>query len=131
MRIILAVLAALFVVSAVPTAEAGGRCDPTIQSCRTDVQRQVGDQDRAVRGGPQWGPVSYAACQIASREQEGNERRCRSYDVRSASGKSREECAKCCRQVREDFARWQQCHQAGFAPSPPQAIRASLARLCG
>lgn len=100
----------------------------TVNDCRAEVRAQVRAQDQAAARGSQWGPVGRSACAIASREQEANERRCRSYDLKPG-GKTRAECAKCYRQVREDIARWEQCYRAGYAPRPPRAIYESLARL--
>ena len=117
---------ALFVFGDVKVAEA--KYCTTTAACVADVQARVDRQDAASSAGRQWGPVSHSACAIASREQEGNERRCRSYDLK-VGGKTREECAKCYRQVREDLARWEQCYREGYAPKPPRAIYESLARL--
>jgi len=109
------------------TAQASEYCK-SASSCISEVRQHARNQDAAASGGPWWGPVGPNACAIASREQEGNERRCRSYDAKPG-GKTYEECAKCYRQVREDIARWEQCSRAGLAPRPPRAIYESLARL--
>jgi len=116
-----------FGIGGLATAEAGNFCT-TVQKCKEEVRQYVATQDSAATAGPQWGPVGRSACAIASREQEGNERRCRSYD-KKPGGKTLAECAKCYRQVREDLARWEQCYRAGYAPKPPDAIYESLARL--
>jgi hypothetical protein len=111
-------------------AEAGQSCkkgyryDLSREICVQIVKRKIGQQDDATRGGPQWGPVSATACAQASREQEGNARRCRAYDARGANGKELAECAKCCRQLREDMNRWRQCAAAGLAP-PFSAAKAA------
>jgi hypothetical protein len=110
----------------VSTAQAGEYCK-TKSSCVAAVKQEVRRQNAATDG-RLWGPPSPSACEIASREQEGNERRCRSYDLKPG-GKTWEECAKCYRQVLLDIARWEQCYRGGWAPKPPRAIYESLARL--
>lgn len=114
-------------VASTVSAEAGQYCKEK-QSCKEEVRRKVAAQDFGAANGKRWGPVSPSQCAIASRQQEANERRCRGYDSK-AGGKTKEECAKCYRQVREDLARWIQCHKIGEAPPVPAAIYASLARL--
>lgn len=108
-------------------ANAGEYCT-TAKACKQAVRAEVAQQNLAASSGKQWGPVGRSACEVASREQEGNEKRCRSYD-KQAGGKTQEQCAKCYRQVVLDLARWEQCYKAGYAPKPPQAIYDSLARL--
>lgn len=118
---------ALLVTPISAPAEAGQYCH-SVSSCKKEVQREVTRQNRVAAKGPRWGPPSSSACAIASREQEGSERRCRLYDDKFG-GKTWQECAKCYRQVVFDLARWVQCWKAGYAPSPPLAIYVSLARL--
>lgn len=119
------------------SAEAGQSCrkghryDLAQKTCVEIVKRKAQQQDDAVRGGPQWGPVSASACAQASREQEGNARRCRAYDVLGANGKEMAECAKCCRQLREDMNRWRQCAAAGYAPPFPAALAAQWKKQLG
>jgi hypothetical protein len=119
------------------SAEAGQSCrkgfvyDLAQASCVVIVKRKAHEQDDAARGGPQWGPVSASSCAKASREQEGNARRCRAYDVLGANGKEMAECAKCCRQLREDMNRWRQCAAAGYAPPFPAALAAQWKKQLG
>lgn len=124
---------ALVIGAFVAAAPSGAVAQPvavctTTQSCRTDVAKMVASQDGTARTGSQWGPANARNCAIASREQEANEKRCRSYD-RQQGGKTLHQCAKCFRQVREDLARWVQCSRIGYAPNPPSTIYRSLARL--
>lgn len=123
---LIVVIAAGFALG-ITESRAGEYCHDAT-SCRAEVTKEVTRQNAAAASGPKWGPVGASACEIASREQEGNERRCREYD-RKPGGKTWEECAKCYRQVVFDLARWEQCWRAGYAPKPPQAIYDSLARL--
>jgi len=96
-------------------------------TCVQKVQVTIASQDARASGGPQYGPVNPANCAAASREMDRSAALCRSYDARRAydastgtvvNGKLLNECAKCCRQLREGMNRWALCHAAGFAPRP-------------
>jgi hypothetical protein len=115
-------------------AEAGQSCKKgysfsyTTDECVKDVQRRGQNQDTAASRGPQWGPVNETNCNEASDEMDTSMSLCRSYDIRA--GKSNEQCAKCCRQLREGARRWKACHSAGFAPAVDwHTINASKKRL--
>jgi hypothetical protein len=123
---IIALVFGLLTFGGVSSASAGEYC-VKVAECKAVVKSIVQQQNHSTDG-RQWGPASPSACEVASREQEGNERRCRSYD-KKPGGKTLEECAKCYRQVVLDIARWEQCYAGGWAPKPPKAIYESLARL--
>lgn len=116
------------------TAFAGQSCksgyyyDKSRKACVKRVKQRSDQQDAAASGGPQWGPPSKAACAQASREMDDSMALCRRYD--KGDGKDLEECAKCCRQLREGANRWQVCHRLGFAPEVDwTSINASKERL--
>jgi len=121
------VLTSLVAFSGTATVAQAGEYCKTVKTCQATVQAEIKRQNNGTDG-RLWGPPSPSACEIASREQENNERRCRAYD-KKPGGKTLEECAKCYRQVVLDIARWEQCYKGGWAPKPPRAIYESLARL--
>lgn len=106
----------VFFIGMAVEAEAGGKCNPVFQTCKQVLKSKVNAQMRA-------------ACDRYGREQEANENRCRSYDVRS--GKSLEQCAECCVLLRFDREHWRQCAALGLAPPVPEGnLAASERRLC-
>lgn len=111
------------------TAESVVVCTTT-NTCKEQVAVEAQQQTAATISGPKWGPPSPHACAIASREQEENEARCRSYD-RQPGGKTLAQCAKCYRQAVFDAARWERCRAIGEAPPVPREIYRSIARLGG
>lgn len=98
------------------------------KACVKRVKQTVAKQDANAAGGPQWGPPNKENCAAASSEMDSSMALCRGYDI--GTGKSDEQCAKCCRQLREGTRRWQQCHSKGFAPAVDWAtINRSKERL--
>ena len=100
----------------------------TQEACVVKTRVEMGRQDQAAMSGPQWGPVSPANCAAASREMDQMAAKCRRLDAQQAvsdallgqvvDGKTLEQCAFCCRNLREGMNRWHLCHQAGLAPPP-------------
>lgn len=133
-----AMLTFVLLVGLVPTgfvsvAQAGQSCkngyyfDTGKSTCVKKVKITIKAQDAAASGGPQWGPPNRANCNAASREMDQSAALCRSYDGLKAydaklgiivKGKVLEQCAKCCRQLREGMARWKLCYKKGLAPRP-------------
>lgn len=121
-RILLAMAAFLF------SMNVALACDPHVQSCPAQVGSAIAGQDAAAAGGPQWGPVNAANCAAASREMDQSAARCRSYDA--AGGKHIEQCAACCRQLREGVNRQNACAAVGLAPPVNwSAVSTAKARL--
>lgn len=143
---VLSMVAPTFV-SATP-AFAGQSCkkgmyfNAQLMECVAKVRVTISNQDAAANDGPQWGPPNAVNCQRASDEMDRSAALCRKYDGLVAydaklgvivNGKTFEQCAKCCRQLREGMARWQQCFALGLAPRPDYATaRRSAERMnCG
>jgi hypothetical protein len=112
--------AATFSFGGIYTAEAAPKCNPGIQSCKTQVKALV-DQKMKAR------------CDRFGAIQETNERRCRGLDVRRGGpGKTLEDCAECCADLRTDRENWRLCASLGLAPRVPEAkLAESEAKLCG
>ncbi len=110
-------------------------------SCIKRVHVTLKNQDTNAAGGPQWGPPNKRNCAAASSEMDRSAALCRSYDARRTynaltgevtNGKVFQECAKCCRQLREGMARWKLCSQKNLAPRPDFATanRSAAAMNC-
>jgi hypothetical protein len=120
----------------------GAYFDASLMECVMKVRVTISAQDAKANGGPQWGPPNAVNCARASDEMDRSAALCRkydglvSYDAKRGvviNGKTFEQCAKCCRQLREGMARWQQCFALGLAPRPDYATaRRSAERMnCG
>lgn len=114
-----------------------------VGQCQIKTKIEVGKQDKRSAAGPQWGPVNPTNCAKASREMDQMAAKCRRMDAQEAvsdfllgklvDGKTLEQCAFCCRNLREGMNRWRLCHKAGLAPPPDYATanRSSERMNCG
>ena len=142
--LVLAVAGHAFVVA--PAAAAGQSCqtghyfDTVSLACVKKVQLTIRAQDRAAASGPRWGLVNSRNCAQASREMDRSAAKCRRMDAqrgvydaalgRIIDGKMLEQCARCCRQLREGMNRWRVCHANGYAPPPDyRTARRSAERM--
>jgi hypothetical protein len=100
-------------------AEAAGKCNPAVQTCKQVVRALVSTKMKAT-------------CDRYGEEQEVNQNRCKGLDVRrGGNGKTLEQCAGCCVALRFDREHWRQCEALGLAPPVPEAkLAASEKRLC-
>ncbi len=137
--VVAAIAACIFILSSTASVMAGVSCKKNYiydgVNCVKRVQQEIASQDSAAADGPQWPGPTRESCNRASKQQEGNARRCRSYDYQEAKaegdGKTLEQCAKCCRQLREDMRRWKQCAAAGFAPPFPSRLASKWKKELG